>query len=63
MRHCDRLLVLGGGGVLAFGPHEIAATPDVLRRAFAVEGRVEACSRGHPIFITDHVTESQQARN
>lgn len=52
LRFCDRVLVLGGGRVLADGGAE-ALTPEVLRRAYGIEGRVEACSQGHPLVVAD----------
>lgn len=53
VRFCDIVLVLGGGGVLAAGPPDEVLTPDILRRAYGVEGRVERCSRGFPVVLAD----------
>lgn len=55
LRHCDRLLVLGRGGVIAYGTKEDAMSAETLRQAYAVEGRIETCSRGFPFVITDDV--------
>ncbi|EWY39635.1 ABC transporter [Skermanella stibiiresistens SB22] len=54
LRFCDRLVVLGGGGVLSSGPPATALDADVLRRAYGIEARVEACSRGFAIVLADH---------
>lgn len=53
MRHCDRLLVLGEGRLLAYGTPEEAMTPETLRCAYGVEGRIETCSQGRPYLIAD----------
>lgn len=53
LRFCDQLVVLGGGGVLAAGRPEMVMDATLLRRAYGVEGRVERCSRGFPIVLTD----------
>ncbi|MFC0219472.1 iron complex transport system ATP-binding protein [Pseudochelatococcus lubricantis] len=53
LRFCDAVIVLGGGGVLAAGAPEDVMTPDLLRRAYGIEGRVERCSRGFPIVLSD----------
>lgn len=53
LRFCDGLIVLGGGGVLAAGPPDDVMSPDLLNRAYGIEGRVERCSRGFPIVLTD----------
>lgn len=53
MRHCDRLVVLGEGTLLAYGTPAEAMTPETLRRAYGVDGRIETCSQGRPYFIAD----------
>lgn len=52
-RFCDRLMVLGGGGLIADAPPAEALTPAVLARAYAVEARVEPCSAGFPMVLAD----------
>lgn len=52
-RFCQRLVVLGGGGVLADGPTADTLTPQVLARAYGIAGRVETCSQGFPIVLAD----------
>lgn len=53
LRFCDRIVVLGGGGVLAAGAPDEVMDAALLRRAYGIEGRVERCSRGFPIVLTD----------
>jgi len=53
LRHCDDLVVLGPDGLIASGPASAVMTPAVLRQAYRVEGRVERCSQGNPIVVTD----------
>jgi len=55
LRHCDSIALLCDGGVLSYGPPKEAMTAENLRRAYRVEGRVETCSNGTPIVITDGV--------
>lgn len=52
-RFADRVVVLGGGAVLADGPPEAAVSPATLARAYGVEARVERCSRGTLTVIVD----------
>lgn len=52
-RFCDRLLILGNGGLLADATPADALTPEVLARAYAVEARVEPCSAGYPVVLAD----------
>lgn len=53
LRCCDLVVVLAHGRLLTAGaPHE-AMSPDVLRRAYGIEGRVERCSQGFPIVLSD----------
>jgi len=53
LRACDRVVVLAHGRLLTAGPPEQAMNPDVLRRAYGIEGRVERCSQGFPIVLSD----------
>jgi iron complex transport system ATP-binding protein len=52
-RFCDHLVVLKDGGVIAQGPPETVLDPALLHEAYAVEARVERCSRGRPMVIAD----------
>ena len=52
-RFCHRLMILGQGGILADGPTAQVLNPDVLSRAYGIQGRVETCSQGFPIVLAD----------
>ncbi|MFV1850082.1 MAG: ABC transporter ATP-binding protein [Thalassospira sp.] len=58
MRHCDHLILFGEGGVLSHGSPETAMTPEMLMRAYQVEGRIETCSQGSPFIIVDGLGQS-----
>jgi iron complex transport system ATP-binding protein len=50
-RFCDRLVLLGGGRILANGsPREVLA-PDALRAAFGIEAEVLTGSDGIPVVV------------
>lgn len=53
LRHCQHVLVLGGGGVLASGAPSAVLTPALLERAYGVQARVERCSQGHLLVLAD----------
>lgn len=53
LRYCQRLIVLGPGGVLAAGLPEDVLTPDLLRVAYGVDVRIERCTLGRPIVVVD----------
>lgn len=55
LRYCDYIALFGAGRRLAFGPPSDAMTPDVLRAAYRIEGRIETCSQGKPFVVTDSV--------
>lgn len=52
-RHCQRLLLLGPGGVVAEGPPAEVLRPEHLQRAYGVQARVEFSSRGEPCVLVD----------
>src|SRR5690606_37434824 len=53
LRFCDQLLVLGPSGLLAQGAPAAVLTSALLRDTYDIEGRVESCSKGFPIVLTD----------
>ena len=53
LRFCQRVLVLGGGTVLAQGDPAQVLTPALLRQAYGVQARVERCSQGHLLVLAD----------
>lgn len=56
MRYSDQLIVMGKGGVLLdVGTPKEVMTAKLLKEAYGVEGRVEACSEGYPQVIVDRV--------
>ncbi|MBX2831747.1 MAG: ABC transporter ATP-binding protein [Rhodospirillales bacterium] len=63
MRHCDTLILFGEGGVLSHGTPDTAMTPDILSRAYHVEGRIETCSQGSPFIIVDGLDKRSAANN
>ncbi|TNJ44083.1 ABC transporter ATP-binding protein [Phaeobacter sp. B1627] len=53
MRNCATTIALGEGRILACGPTPEALTPDLIRRLYGIESRVEQCSKGRPMMIVD----------
>ena len=50
-RFCDRLVLLGGGRVLASGPPREVLDPESLRAAFGIEAEVLTGSDGLPVVV------------
>ena len=46
-------MMIAGGGLVACGPTREVITPDLLRRVYDVDTRIENCSRGIPQLIID----------
>lgn len=53
LRFCDQLIILGPKGLLGVGRPQEVLTPDTLREAYGIEGRVEQCSKGYPVVLAD----------
>lgn len=64
LRHCDRIVLLGGGELIACGAPREAITPESLRRAYGIDARVERGSDGIPIVLADDIdrTGLEQSR-
>ncbi len=58
LRHSDYVILFGQQKIISQGPPSAVMTPEFLRQAYQVEGRVETCSKGHPFVITDGLTSS-----
>lgn len=58
LRFCDWIAVLSQGSLLAAGPARETISADLLRDAFGIEARVENCSLGWPIVVTDGAKET-----
>lgn len=63
MRYCDRVAVLGGGGLIAAGMPAEVLTPPVLHRGWGVEARIERCSLGHPLVLADRPSPEEPPTN
>ncbi len=53
LRFCDWIAVLAQGSLIAAGPARETISVELLRTAFGIEARVENCSLGWPIVVTD----------
>ncbi|MEQ5869045.1 ABC transporter ATP-binding protein [Sagittula sp. NFXS13] len=53
MRCCAHTMALGESRIQAFGPTLEVLTPDMIRRLYGIDSRVERCSRGCPMMIVD----------
>lgn len=56
MRSCRTVMALAEGRILAAGPTLEVLTPDLIRRLYGIDSRVERCSRGCPMMIIDGPT-------
>ncbi|SFH61367.1 ABC transporter ATP-binding protein [Modicisalibacter xianhensis] len=53
LRFTDQAMVLERGRLITCGPTDQVVTPDLLRRVYQVEARIEPCSRGLPQLIVE----------
>ena len=53
MRCCPMTVALAEGRAVATGPTLEVMTPDLIRRLYGIDSRVERCSRGCPMMIVD----------
>ncbi|MCI0510061.1 iron complex transport system ATP-binding protein [Chromohalobacter marismortui] len=53
LRFTDQALILQEGRLAACGATDDVVTPELLRRVFQVEARIESCSRGRPQLIVE----------
>lgn len=53
MRCCTTTMALAERRILACGPTLEVLTPDMIRRLYGIDSRVEHCSRGCPMMIVD----------
>ncbi|WP_394688885.1 ABC transporter ATP-binding protein [Hoeflea sp.] len=53
MRCCTTTIALSKGRILATGPTLDVLQPDLIRRLYGIDSRVERCSRGSPMMIVD----------
>ncbi|MGQ0332980.1 ABC transporter ATP-binding protein [Halomonas elongata] len=56
LRFTDEAIMLENGRLIACGPTGEVVTPELLRRVYRVETRIEACSRGQPQLIVEAAT-------
>jgi iron complex transport system ATP-binding protein len=50
-RFCDRLVLLGGGRIVADGPPRAVLSPDALRAAFGIEAEILTGADGLPVVV------------
>ena len=53
MRACTTTIAVANGKIEAVGPTLEVLTPDLIRRLYGIDARIENCSRGCPMMIVD----------
>lgn len=53
MRACTTTIAVAEGRIIAAGQTLETLTPELIRRIYGIEARVETCSRGCPMMIVD----------
>lgn len=61
LRFCDQIILFAPSGLLATGAPREVITAEHLREAYGIEARIESCSLGHPVVLTDRVADSAHA--
>lgn len=61
MRACTTTIAVAAGEVIAVGPTLEVLRPELIRRLYGIEARVETCSRGCPILIVDGAGHTQSS--
>ena len=61
LRFCDQIILFAPSGLLATGTPREVITAEHLREAYGIEARIESCSLGHPVVLTDRVADSAHA--
>ncbi|WP_027467380.1 ABC transporter ATP-binding protein [Deefgea rivuli] len=56
LRCCDRIIVLHDGQCAADGTPLVVLTPALLAKVYGIEGRIEHCSQGKPMFVLDQMS-------
>ncbi len=55
LRCCERIIVLSDGQCAADGAPLDVLDPALLARVYGIEGRIEPCSQGRPVFVLDRL--------
>jgi iron complex transport system ATP-binding protein len=53
LRYCEHTIVIAGGEMAVSGQTSAVITPEMLRRIYKVDARIETCSRGQPFILVD----------
>ena len=59
MRACSMTIAVADGRVVAAGPTLETLRPDLIRRLYGIEARVETCSRGCMMMIVDQAVAAK----
>ena len=62
MRACTMTVAVADGCVVAAGPTLETLSPEMIRKLYGIEARVETCSRGCPMMIVDGAVSAGDAR-
>lgn len=57
LRFCDQIILFAPSGLLATGDPRQVITADHLREAYGIEARIETCSQGYPVVMSDRVAD------
>ena len=60
LRFASHAIVMAHGRLQASGPSAEVISAHMMRAVFHVEARLEICSKGHPLIITDTAISSKQ---
>ncbi len=59
MRACTMTIAVADGRVIAAGPTLETLRPELIRKLYGIEARVETCSRGCPMMIIDRAVTAE----
>ncbi|WP_420406039.1 ATP-binding cassette domain-containing protein [Nisaea sp.] len=59
MRFCDSFMLLRDGALLAAGSIRGGLAAETIRAAYGIEARIETCSLGRPMILTDYATDKE----
>jgi iron complex transport system ATP-binding protein len=60
MRACTMTIAVAEGRIVAAGPTLETLRPEMIRKLYGIEARVETCSRGCPMMVVDRAVEDHE---